>query len=796
MQNNQIQLLEQYMKTIEKNVEQFKDIKGMTIGELIDNYDSAMKVKKEVETMREEGEICGEEADKIASTIQNYLELYRGLHQYVQEAEYMNPNARVGRSLEEMKDPQAKHVYSTNISRIENVVNHRPYNYNEKEKTGKAHSTTSKKNETASTKENKLETTKKVETTPVRKPKTISEKPLLGKNSYLEGIDIIQEKLKLDLRKGFTYGFYKKLENNHYMNRLNELEEAFVQQYGSKALTHLKTDPEVAARMIDVRTTLATLTTDFNAFMATPVPRIGTKDQKVEGVIKASDLLIRSEEEFYSMVDAIPMASSKMERSIKKLYRSGITAVSGKIDKNQTGLEKIALKNQPEKVEKKEEEPAKIETTKEEEKVEKTKTSERKEKMQAIKLQMSEKFDTLLKKLKVKNFSAPWMSLSKPLRFQADYHYNTCKKFLKKNNENLSYQDILSIAKRLEKSEKDVQKMPEKGRKKSELESLYTSSVKTMSSRAKTIQEGNGLSEKEMLYEMSLSAEGFVDFYNESHRDILLGVTRGLATVGLFAIIGLTGFLGMKFANKNQDDKTLVANRVVKTETVVESKEPESTESVEESKEVEIVSIDDNYDKDQLEKDLAAWKQENRISESSEAKEITVEETKKEETKEETKKEESKKEETTVEETKKEETSSMVEENTQANGTEDNEETVSVNHTVSNLMVFEQEFTVKEGTRGYSNMYNLKREEKSLKPKYAEDHVKNAYKVIFLVDDRPVDVILSDTEKCNKYLSEGAEVLGYLAVNEFSYENGKINPYKTECFYSVDDIQTQKTYVR
>lgn len=837
MEKEQIQLLQDYKAKIEGQLELFKNLKGLTAGQLVDNYDAAMAIKKEIESKREKGEICGEKEDRLASTIQKYLELYRGLTQYVEDvASKVNPNVRVGKSLEELKDSKAKYVYSTNIGRIENVLNHRPYDYQEgsKEKSKKidrkASSTTTSKKEAPKTSSTtpKKEAPKTSSTSPKKEAektssttkstsvdanerKSVRKEPE-GKNSYLEGIEIIQDKLKLDLRKGFTYGFYKKLDSNYYTNRLNELESAFIQQYGKRALENLQRDPEVAAKMIDVRTTLSTLNKDFRSFLSTPVPGIGVNGQSEDKPVKVDDLLIRSEEQFYNLIDTIPNSSARMERGIRKLYKSGVTAVSKKIEAK-TGVHDIELKNRPQVAIKKKDISVKTEVSKEEKEDTKATKTENKAKatMQMAALGLSTKFTQLMKDLKVKNFFTNLLSKwDMPFSSKVDYHYQTCKKFLRKKEQGLTYQDLLQISNRLAKS--SSRKANKKTEKTSDLMVVYTTSVESMNSKMKSICDGNGLSEEKLIDQVALSAEGFVDFYNEESKNRMLGVKKGLVAAGILALVGACSFVGFKLINKNKAGKDLVVSNKIEMESEAETESIKEEKDIvvketEIAKEIEVVTIEDNFDTDKLAQDLESWrKQKETEEETDKTTSKTENQTSTTTTSNKVESSTSKKDTTTstidaqtnsTSETTSSTQEEMKEDTKKKEETDTNDKkdsNVTSPSKVSNLMVYEQEFTVKEGTRGYSNMYNLNRGEKSLKPRYSEDHIKNAYKVVFLIDDRPVDVSLSDTEKCEEYLSQGAEIIGYLAVNEYSYDNGKINPSKTECFYDVDDIQVTKTY--
>lgn len=125
----------------------------------------------------------------------------------------------------------------------------------------------------------------------------------------------------------------------------------------------------------------------------------------------------------------------------------------------------------------------------------------------------------------------------------------------------------------------------------------------------------------------------------------------------------------------------------------------------------------------------------------------------------------------------------------------EDEELETDSNNISNLEVSEfieyysQPFTLVEGARTYSNMYDMSDDINSKKPSYDEEANRWVSRVIFEVEGTPVYVSITNEEKIAEYLEMGADVLGFSATNEFSKDqNGNIDPNKIEGYYSQDSV--------
>lgn len=337
-----------------------------------------------------------------------------------------------------------------------------------------------------------------------------------------------------------------------------------------------------------------------------------------------------------------------------------------------------------------------------------------------------------------------WMTISSKcsLESEASYHYRTCR-MIQENVHHLRTKKALQIQKRLEKTAK----MSLRGNDDQDMDTITKLSASCMEKKLDKALYSTNLDREDNYLALLESASEYMNFYHEQKSSHKRGFVVKLSAFGVVACLSIASLF--RLGNANSKEFTAVNENTIETD--MDEDDLTFTEP-----ELETSSIP--------------------FTPSSKMVTEKVVEKEREKTK--------------VEESGVLENTSNVK--VVSNNESKEDSLVEAPSVVSNLEVsplaYLEEFTLQEGAKVYSNIHMNEGEGKV--PYYDQDVVRQAYKVVFLLDGEEYDVLLSDVELCQQYQSLGAEVIGYLAVNENSKDvNGNVNPSLVEGFYQVDDVK-------
>lgn len=340
-----------------------------------------------------------------------------------------------------------------------------------------------------------------------------------------------------------------------------------------------------------------------------------------------------------------------------------------------------------------------------------------------------------------------WMTISSKysLESEASYHYHTCK-MIQESVHHLNTKKALQIQKRLEKTAK----MQLRGNDEQDMDTITKLSANCMEKKLDKALYSTNLDREDNYLALLKSASEYMNFYREQKPSHKRSFIVTLSALGVVTCLGISSLF--RLGNVNSKEFTSVNENTFETdmdeddlalsESELETSSILSTSSRESTAENETVNdIDLGY---------SGSKEKETLDNSSNSRTVSNE--------------------------------------------RDGEiSRVSVpSSSVKNLEVFSlaylEEFTLQEGAKVYSNVHM--NEEEGKVPYYDQDVVRQAYKVVFLLDGIEYDVLLSDPALCQQYQNLGAEVIGYLAINENSKDvNGNVNPTLAEGFYQVEDIK-------
>lgn len=337
-----------------------------------------------------------------------------------------------------------------------------------------------------------------------------------------------------------------------------------------------------------------------------------------------------------------------------------------------------------------------------------------------------------------------WMTISSKysLESEASYHYRTCR-MIQENVHHLRTKKALQIQKRLEKTAK----MSLRGNDDQDMDTITKLSASCMEKKLDKALYSTNLDREDNYLALLESASEYMNFYHEQKSSHKRGFVVKLSAFGVVACLSIASLF--RLGNANSKEFTAVNENTIETD--MDEDDLTFTEP-----ELETSSIP--------------------FTPSSKMVTEKVVEKEREKTK--------------VEESGVLENTSNVK--VVSNNESKEDSLVEAPSVVSNLEVsplaYLEEFTLQEGAKVYSNIHM--NEEEGKVPYYDQDVVRQAYKVVFLLDGEEYDVLLSDVELCQQYQNLGAEVIGYLAVNENSKDvNGDVNPSLVEGFYQVDDVK-------
>lgn len=341
-----------------------------------------------------------------------------------------------------------------------------------------------------------------------------------------------------------------------------------------------------------------------------------------------------------------------------------------------------------------------------------------------------------------------WLSI--PSKYSLDsgtsYHYHTCK-MIQENVNHLKPEKVLQIQNRLKK----IAKMQFRGNDDQDVMMITKLSADSLEKKLTKALYSTNL-DREYNYSTFLeSANEYMNFYHEqkiSHKRKFIG---GLSVFGIAAFLGISSL----FRLGNITSKEAIAVNGSTIETDMDEDDLAFNESELETSSMFSPSSYDSVTKSETVNDIASEHRE------SKEKEIV------------------------------DKSSSLKVNANESDGKITSMSTPS-SSVVTNLEVspltYLEKFTLQEGAKVYSNVHMS--EDDGKVPYFNQDTVREAYKVVFLLDGVEYDVLLSDTELCQQYQNLGAEVIGYLAINENSKDiNGNINPSLAEGFYQVEDVK-------
>lgn len=337
-----------------------------------------------------------------------------------------------------------------------------------------------------------------------------------------------------------------------------------------------------------------------------------------------------------------------------------------------------------------------------------------------------------------------WMTISSKysLESEASYHYRTCR-MIQESVHHLRTKKALQIQKRLEKTAK----MSLRGNDDQDMDTITKLSASCMEKKLDKALYSTNLDREDNYLALLESASEYMNFYHEQKSSHKRGFVVKLSAFGVVACLSIASLF--RLGNANSKEFTAVNENTIETD----------------------MDEDDlTFTEPELETSSIPFTPSSKM--------VTEKVVEKERKK------------TKVEESGVLENTSNVK--VVSNNESKEDSLVEAPSVVSNLEVsplaYLEEFTLQEGAKVYSNIHM--NEEEGKVPYYDQDVVRQAYKVVFLLDGEEYDVLLSDVELCQQYQNLGAEVIGYLAVNENSKDvNGNVNPSLVEGFYQVDDVK-------
>ena len=328
------------------------------------------------------------------------------------------------------------------------------------------------------------------------------------------------------------------------------------------------------------------------------------------------------------------------------------------------------------------------------------------------------------------------------LESEASYHYRTCR-MIQENVHHLRTKKALQIQKRLEKTAK----MSLRGNDDQDVDTITKLSASCMEKKLDKALYSTNLDREDNYLALLESASEYMNFYHEQKSSHKRGFVVKLSAFGVVACLSIASLF--RLGNANSKEFTAVNENTIETD--MDEDDLTFTEP-----ELETSSIPFTPSSKMVTEKVVEKEREKPKVEESEVLENT----------------------------------SNVK--VVSNNESKEDSLVEAPSVVSNLEVsplaYLDEFTLQEGAKVYSNIHM--NEEEGKVPYYDQDVVRQAYKVVFLLDCEEYDVLLSDVELCQQYQNLGAEVIGYLAINENSKDvNGNVNPSLVEGFYQVDDVK-------
>ena len=338
--------------------------------------------------------------------------------------------------------------------------------------------------------------------------------------------------------------------------------------------------------------------------------------------------------------------------------------------------------------------------------------------------------------------------------YGADYHYQTCKR-IQKNGKHLTKKQISQLQKRLQKTAT----YKYNGEDKRDIHCITRVSASCMSKKLGNLSSKKA--DRECNYSLLLdSANQYIKFYQDQGLNYKRGIIYSISTLGLVTCLGIASWLNF---GKSLDTPI--------------------------DRQAKVIDIDNdqdpylNEDEDKLFTDLVSSAKEDISVEGTkdvsvkETKDISVEGAK----------------DVSVKETEKEIVIPTVvngHEKTEDNlELENNQESANIKNLSVSPLTYLEKFTLDSDAKVYPNVQAMV-EGEAKTPYYDQMAVREAYKIVFLLDGEVYDVLLSNIELCEQYYELGAEVIGYLAINENSKdETGKIDSSLAEGFYRVDDVK-------
>ena len=345
-----------------------------------------------------------------------------------------------------------------------------------------------------------------------------------------------------------------------------------------------------------------------------------------------------------------------------------------------------------------------------------------------------------------------WMGFIAKFPFVSgvNYHYHTCQ-MIQENGHHLTTKKALQIQKRL----KRVKNISFKDNDQ-DLDTITKLSASCMEKKLDKALYSTNLDREDNYLSLLESTKEYIKFFQEQKSPHKKKVLISLSTLGLVAGLGIASLF--RLGNTNSKELTVESKNTIEADTNNE----------------DLTFGENTFEPTSM-----------QITPSIENKTEKLEENKREELESKQRKKSS-------------ETEALVSEDISSTGVVSNRDVKASDHVeqvpsaVSNLEVFPltylEEFTLQENAKVYSNIHMD--EEEGKVPYYDHDVVRQAYKVVFLLDGIEYDVLLSDVELCRQFQNLGAEVIGYLAINDNSKEeNGKVNPSLAEGFHRESDVK-------
>ena len=341
-----------------------------------------------------------------------------------------------------------------------------------------------------------------------------------------------------------------------------------------------------------------------------------------------------------------------------------------------------------------------------------------------------------------------WMTIFSKysLESEASYHYHTCK-MIQENVYDLRAKKALQIQKRLEKTAK----VQLRGNDDQDMDTITKLSANCMEKKLDKALCSTNLDREDNYLALLESASEYMNFYHEQKPSHKRSFIVTLSALGVVACLGISSLF--RLGNVNSKEFTTVNENTIETDT--DEDDLAFGESEFETSSILSTSSHDSTTENETVNDIDLGHSESKETEAID--------------------------------------------NFFNSRVVSNESDGEINHVsapsssaVTNLevspLVYLEEFTLQEGAKVYSNIHM--NEEDGKVPYFNQDTVREAYKVVFLLDGIEYDILLSDTDLCQQYQNLGAEVIGYLAINENSKDvNGNVNPSLVEGFYQVEDIK-------